>query len=160
MIKSPSRPATNDPNVRTHRALAGVTRVRILETIRASSHGLDASEIAERVGLHHNTVRSHLALLLDAGLINKQEKHSSQAGRPRAVFEAAAGERVSDQSGYRMLAEILASYLAASTSDPALAAEGLGRTWGRYLTEKPAPYERVSRDAAMKRLVELFAELG
>jgi predicted ArsR family transcriptional regulator len=151
---------TNELNMRTHRALAAGTRVRILEVLRASPQGLDASQIAEKVELHHNTVRSHLALLLDAGLVTKSERKSSRPGRPRAVFEAAGDEQVPDQAGYQMLAQILASYLAGSTSDPSAAAESLGQSWGRYLTERPVPFENVSRDAAIEQLSELFAEMG
>jgi predicted ArsR family transcriptional regulator len=158
--KGADRLVTNERKMRTHRALATVTRVRILEVLRTSSQGLDARQVAEDVGLHQNTVRSHLALLLDAGLVTKSERKSSRPGRPRAVFEAAEDGHVPDQAGYQMLARILASYLAGSTSDPSAAAESLGRSWGRYLTERPAPFESVSRDAAMEHLVELFAEMG
>jgi predicted ArsR family transcriptional regulator len=151
---------TNELNMRTHRALAAVTRVRILELLRASPQGLDASQIAKKVELHHNTVRSHLALLLDAGLVTKSDRKSSRPGRPRAVFEAAGDEQAPDQAGYQMLAQILASYLAGSTSDPSAAAESLGQSWGRYLTERPFPFENVARDAAIEQLSELFAEMG
>lgn len=145
---------------RTHRALAAVTRVRILEVLRASPHALDAPQIAEKVGLHHNTVRSHLVVLLDARLVTKNEMKSSRPGRPRTVFEAAGDDQLPDQAGYQMLAQILASYLAGSTSDPSAAAEALGQSWGHYLTERPVPYESVSRGAAIEQLFELFAEMG
>lgn len=160
MRNDTDRPLTDDPDIRTHRALGAESRVRILEVLRASPQGLDASQVAERVGLHHNTVRSHLALLLEAGLVTRRAEERSQPGRPRAIFEAAGEEHLLDGSGYRLLAQILASHLAGSVGDPAAAAEELGRSWGSYLIERPAPFERVSRQEAMERILGLFAELG
>ena len=52
----------------THQALAEVSRLRLLETLRAREDGLSAAEAAAEVGLHQATTRQHLELLVEAGL--------------------------------------------------------------------------------------------
>jgi predicted ArsR family transcriptional regulator len=149
-----------DPATRAHRALGTPSRMSIFEALQEAPEGLDAHEIAQRVGLHHNTVRAHLDLLIDAGLVTRRAEERSRPGRPRLVFQVAAEGHPGEPSGYRLLAEILASYLAGSTEDPSAAAEELGRAWGGHLTERPAPFERLSRPEAVQRLHGLFVDLG
>ena len=66
-----------------HRALAEPSRARILETLAAAGEPLDAAELAERVGLHPNTVRWHLGVLADAGFVTSSPR-ASDAARPAA----------------------------------------------------------------------------
>ena len=63
-----SAPETIDS--RTHRVLAGVSRVAVLQALRLNAGLLDVQTIAEQVGLHTNTVRSHLDQLMDLSLIH------------------------------------------------------------------------------------------
>lgn len=62
-------------------------RRRILAELEAAGAALDASEIAGRVGLHPNTVRWHLAVLADAGLVGSRPARRATPGRPRIVYE-------------------------------------------------------------------------
>src|SRR5205807_1546833 len=82
-----SQPAA-DAATRRHHVLGAASRARILEVLRATPGGLDARQTAIQVGLHHNTVRSHLELLAQAGLATKRAEERSAPGRPRVVFEA------------------------------------------------------------------------
>jgi predicted ArsR family transcriptional regulator len=113
-----------------------------------------------QVGLHHNTVRSHLELLVQAGLATRRAEERSVPGRPRVVFEAMKDEAALEPSRYELLAKILTSYLAGSAKDPSAAATELGQAWGSYLTERPAPFDRISREEAVGRLLDQFAGLG
>lgn len=149
-----------DLETRQHHALGAASRARILEVLRAAPQGLDARQIAAQVGLHHNTVRTHLDLLVDAGLAIRHAEERSQPGRPRMVFEAKETDQESQPRGYQLLAQILASYLAGSLADPSAEAEKLGKLWGSYLTVRPPPFERISQDEAMSRLVDRFVDLG
>ena len=52
-----------------HRALADPTRVRILDLLRSADGPLTVADLAAPLGLHPNTVRSHLHLLDEAELV-------------------------------------------------------------------------------------------
>src|ERR1039458_6661445 len=96
---------------RAHRALGSRSRVRLLEAIRADGP-LDAEQLVARVGLHLNTVRAHLNVLRDAGLIGVRSVPVVGAGRPRLAFTAT--DLVADEGhpgAYRLLARILTSSL-------------------------------------------------
>ncbi|HLH68597.1 MAG TPA: helix-turn-helix domain-containing protein [Candidatus Dormibacteraeota bacterium] len=154
-----SRPLRTD--VGTHRALSEVSRVRILEELERSPTPLDVNQLAERLGLHHNTIRAHLEVLARAGLVISRPERRTVPGRPRTVYRlaptASAGD---DGSGYRLLAEILASYLAGSIPDPRAAAVEAGQAWGRFLVERPSPFERLGREQVLDRVQQLLAKLG
>ena len=144
--------------VTTHKALADTSRFRILEELRAAGP-LDARELGRRLGLHPNTIRSHVDQLERARLVRSLTAAPHGRGRPRALFEAVPASATGQESGYRLLAQILASYLS-STEDPAALAESAGRAWGGYLAEKPAPFTAVSGEEATRKVVALFEELG
>ena len=149
---------TTDPALKTHKALADVSRFRILEELRGAGP-LDARELGARVGLHPNTVRSHVEQLAQAQLVRAITAPPSGRGRPRVLYEAVADAPSGQDSGYRLLAQILASYLAGH-AEPSAIAESAGRAWGSYLVEKPVPFAGVSAEAATSRVVELFDQLG
>ncbi|MGZ3460365.1 MAG: helix-turn-helix transcriptional regulator [Archangium sp.] len=147
-----------DLSIKTHRALADVSRLRILEELRAQG-GLDSRELGRLVGLHPNTVRSHADQLIEAGLVRAVSAPSSGRGRPRVLYEAIPDSGSTQQGGYQLLAQILAGYLA-TTDRPQSVAESAGHAWGSYLAEKPEPFSGISADQATQKVVELFDELG
>ena len=141
-----------------HRALAEPSRARILETLTAAAEPLDATELAERVGLHPNTVRWHLGVLAEAGLVTSSPEQRTRPGRPRIVF-APTDEAPAGRQDYRLLAAILAGSLSGSPDGPATA-ERAGNAWGRYLVERPPPLARLSADEAADQVVRLLDEHG
>src|SRR3989337_955761 len=66
-----------------HRALSDPSRLRILEVLEEAEAPLDARELGARVGLHFNTVRSHLRVLAEAGLVPSARERGPRPGRPR-----------------------------------------------------------------------------
>ncbi len=123
---------------RTHRALGSASRVRLLETLRAEGR-LEADQLAERVGLHLNTVRRHLDVLREAGMVSAQTLPSNRPGRPRLVF--AATGFVPDEGypgAYRLLAGILTASLREREDGPDRATAA-GRAAGWQLAEEPRP---------------------
>jgi predicted ArsR family transcriptional regulator len=137
------------------------SRLRVLEELRASSDPLDVAQLAERTRLHTNTVRFHLASLEQARVIERQEEKRTVPGRPRLMYAAIPGaEPRSADRGYRLLAHILASYLAGSAPDPARLALEAGQAWGRYLADRPAPFADVSPEEATRQILALLTELG
>jgi predicted ArsR family transcriptional regulator len=146
---------------RVHRALGDPSRVRILEILRNADGPLDATELAERVGLHANTVRSHLHILSEAKLVSARPEQRLRPGRPRLVYgPTPEGVSQEERAGYRLLAEILASYLADSARDSSEQAEAAGRAWGRYLVDRRPPVAAGSDEDDIAAMVGLLDEFG
>ena len=163
MDKIKSHPVVRDEaETRVHRALSDPSRVRILEELRASGAPRDAAEIADRVGLHANTVRSHLRVLAEVALVSHTTEERRRPGRPRLVYQATAeaGAAVEEAAGYRLLAEILTSYLAGSGQDSADTAEAAGRAWGRYLVDRQPPLATSSPVEEIEAMVDVLQEFG
>ena len=151
----------DDLETRVHRALSDPSRARILEELRVAPGALDVAGLAERVGLHANTVRSHLRVLAEAGLVTARSEERHRPGRPRLVFAAVPeGAAAGDLGGYRLLAEILASYLASSDQDSADKAEAAGRAWGRYLVDRRPPYASASAEDDIGAVLRLLDDFG
>lgn len=70
-----------------HRALADESRLRILALLREQARPVAIREIASGVGLHPNTVRGHLNVLVDAGLVRPGTAQRGRAGRPRTLYQ-------------------------------------------------------------------------
>jgi predicted ArsR family transcriptional regulator len=143
-----------------HRALSSPVRGRIVELL--SEHGPMAThELAGRLDLHINTVRAHLTVLVEGGLVASSPEERDRPGRPRLLYRAtdAARER-GGAGGYRFLAEVLTRHLAATADDPAGVAEQAGTAWGRFLVDTPPPFTSVERQAAIERVTELLDTLG
>jgi predicted ArsR family transcriptional regulator len=142
-------------------ARAGASRQRILHLLREAPAGLGVQTLAERTGLHANTVRFHLERLAADGLVDRQVEERGEPGRPRLTFTAAPRPDPSrDRRNYQLLAEILTSYVTGTAADPAQAATAAGRTWGQYLTERPPPYRRVTEEEAVTRLLGILDAIG
>ena len=144
-----------------HRALADPSRARILERLRATEAPQDASQLARAVGLHVNTVRSHLRVLATAGLVAVHPEERHTRGRPRLVYEPAAQAETSGaHAGYQLLAEILASELASSGDDSAGRARQAGEAWGRFLVSRRPPHVPSSASEDIAAVLDLLDEAG
>lgn len=118
--------------------------------------------IADELEVHPNTVRFHLDTLISDGRVEQVAADRKGPGRPAQMFQAT---RQMDRGGlrhYRLLAEILATSVAAD-EDPHAKALAAGRAWGRRL-EPPngsgEHEETVDTAEAVEHLVELLDELG
>ncbi|MHA7125977.1 helix-turn-helix transcriptional regulator [Janibacter indicus] len=127
---------------------------RVLEALREAGRPLRIGEIATAVGSHDNTVRGHLATLLERGLVETSTAPAEGRGRPAALY--AAGPRPGARTDeYRSLAGAFAADLVASGDGPQVRsrARRIGRSWGEGLrpsTTKGGPHERL--DAALADL--------
>lgn len=149
------------PHTDLHRALSSPVRNRILSVLRTAGGPMDVNRIAGLVDLHVNSVRSHLSVLEDAGLVSASPEARDRPGRPRLVYTAIdQTPEDGEGGGYGFLASILASYLAATAEDPARAGEEAGTAWGHYLVDGPAPFQSVSPEDAIVRIVQLLDEFG
>ncbi|MFV0634751.1 helix-turn-helix transcriptional regulator [Demequina sp.] len=78
--------ATTPVDTRRHAALASATRQRILSAMADAGGSASVSDLARAVRLHANTVRAHLELLEEVGLVRTSLDRSGRRGRPRQVF--------------------------------------------------------------------------
>src|SRR4029453_16876596 len=148
------------PRTQVHRALSEPSRLRILEVLRDAEGPLDVRELGRRVGLHANTVRLHLAVLAEAGLVSASREQRAGPGRPPVLYQATTDALQAGPLGrYRLLAEILASYLA-SAPDPSAGAEQAGRAWGAHLIGRPPPFTSISNQDTADQVVHLHDRLG
>jgi predicted ArsR family transcriptional regulator len=140
-----------------HRALADPRRARIVAELEAAPGGLGVSELAGRVGLHANTVRWHLGVLADAGLVVSAAEARSVPGRPRILYRAGSHESEGEpgREEYRLLANVLAATIA-GRGDAAEACTEAGRTWGESLVAGRPP----GREEAIAAVVEILDEQG
>jgi predicted ArsR family transcriptional regulator len=107
-------------------------RDALLEALRASRRGLDTKELASAVGLHANTVRWHLGVLTDAGLVEALPEPRRGRGRPSVVFRLTGTGVAHDRDDYRLLATMLAGVVGDAPDGPARAYDA-GVRWGRHL---------------------------
>jgi predicted ArsR family transcriptional regulator len=151
-----NEPAGQRPTQDTTRH--GVGRRRTLQSLQKAPLGLGVQELAERVGLHANTIRFHLDRLMNDGLVQRHVELRTTPGRPRLTYTAVA--ETSDRRSYRLLARILAGFMTDALPDAARAAAEAGRAWGHVLTERPTPYRRTSRHTSVATLVRVLDDLG
>ncbi|MEV4417809.1 helix-turn-helix domain-containing protein [Catellatospora sp. NPDC049609] len=93
----------------TFGALAVPSRRRVLDALRAAGTPRDAVALGQATGLHPNTVRFHLRVLIEAGYVAESRQSGGGRGRPQAVY--ACVTPATGEGGYALLAELLASRL-------------------------------------------------
>lgn len=149
--------SSDERTLRRYRALADPSRARILAELEDTGQ-LDARQLAERVGLHVNTVRVHLNVLAEAGLVESETLRTRARGRPRIAYRPTIDVGDEGSRRYRLLAEILTE-LVARCGPGAAELEDVGEAWGRYFAEAP-PAAKLSDDEAVAKLIELLARVG
>jgi predicted ArsR family transcriptional regulator len=155
MIRKPlTDPGTPSPEQRGRRAA-------VLQLLRESQEPLGAAELAQRAGVHLNTARFHLDALVADGRAVRDTLPRDRPGRPKVVYAALAGPgSAGDTRSFQLLSHILLGIVSSSVADPEAAATEAGRAWGRYLTESPAPTERIDADEAQRRIVTNLDRMG
>lgn len=138
----------------------GDSRARVLAVLQEAPTPLGVGEIASRVGLHPNTTRFHLDALVEHQLAERATEDRAVPGRPRTLYTATANSPRTGRRSYRLLADILASYVAASSTQPTQAALGAGEAWGRILAQRPTPHRRIDTATATRQLVETLDDIG
>jgi predicted ArsR family transcriptional regulator len=138
----------------------GDSRARVLEALQTARTALGVGQVATKVGLHPNTARFHLDGLVEQGLAERNSEERATPGRPRALYSATRGSAPAGRRSYRLLAQILTSYLATTSRQPEKAALRAGEEWGRYLAERPAPFRRIDAAAATRQLVQALDDIG
>jgi predicted ArsR family transcriptional regulator len=114
------------------RALSDETRAELYRELATSTRSLTANELAERLSLHPNTVRTHLERMREAGLVEVESVHRGTVGRPQHVYSlsAEAPGLAFDPPAHALLAGLLAG-LAERSGAITEDAVAIGRSWGR-----------------------------
>lgn len=139
-----------DPAVRDD-ALAQATRARLFRLLGELQRPASTEELAERLGLHPNGVRTHLERLRDAELVVRGRERRPR-GRPRDIWtiDPQAGPSADPPAAYADLSRWLVRTIAARRSR-VREVESMGREIGRELAEEGAagsPEERMHRALA------------
>ncbi len=134
------------------KALGDDTRFAIYQELARSPAPLSATELAERLTLHPNTVRPHLDRMREAGLVEVEPIHRGTVGRPQLRYSLAPGAPGLglDPPAHTLLAGLLAA-LAEQLGGDGLDAANLGRRWGADATGR--------RQSGRGCLAALVAEL-
>lgn len=129
----------------------------ILEVLRAQAEPLTLAALTRTIGLHANTVREHLDVLVRRGLAQRHRAEPGGRGRPAWLYSATDSEV--GTSEYAGLAAALAAAISRSSPSPAADGAAAGEEWGRDLARArgAAP---TTPDAARTRVVELLDDLG
>ena len=137
------------------KALGDETRHALYREIAGSTAPRSASELADALGLHPNTVRLHLERLRDAGLIEVEAIHRGTVGRPQHRYSLAPGAPGLgfDPPAHVLLSGLLAA-LAEATGADGSAARATGRAWGRKAAE------RTSEQSCLALLAQELDHLG
>ena len=109
-------------------------REMIVEALRSERDGLDTNQLAERLGLHPNTIRWHLGVLGDSGLVHAVPERRHGRGRPSVVHRLTGEGIASGRDEYRMLATMLTDVVSHDRDGEARAYEA-GVRWGRHLRQ-------------------------
>jgi predicted ArsR family transcriptional regulator len=113
------------------KALADDTRFAVYRELATSTTALSAPELADRLGVHANTVRLHLERLRDVGIVDAEAVHRGTVGRPQHLYFLAADAPGLgfDPPAHALLAGLLAALAERVGADPQDATD-TGHAWG------------------------------
>jgi predicted ArsR family transcriptional regulator len=127
------------------------SRARIRQVIETAAEPMTVEMIAEATGLHANTVRGHLDVLLAGNVIAREPADSAGRGRPRWLYRAATP----DASPFQFLAQALTVQLA--RADSVEFAAGAAERWAKALPDLPVAF---SPDEAVAEATGALNRLG
>lgn len=139
-----------------HTALAVESRRRLLDALRSTEGPRDVPHLAALVGLHATTVRFHLDVLEQAGLVRRSPERANRPGRPRQLYAAVLQPEA--EAGHQQLAQVLAGELAADATNGPRCAEQAGHRWAEQrvpIDAGPSSWEQGTRQVRA-----LFERLG
>lgn len=132
----------------------------MLDALREADVPLAVTDVAQRIGIHANTARFHLDALVAEGSVVRETEQPSGPGRPRTVYTPQPGMDRGGARNYRLLAQILLSHMSSAGPDAEENMRLVGRAWGGFLAERPAPFQELAGQQAIARLMALLADLG
>jgi predicted ArsR family transcriptional regulator len=137
-------------------------RQDVLRLLKAANTPLSIAAIAGQLGVHPNTVRFHLDVLVASGQAELVAPAHDRPGRPAQLFRSVQGMDPAGPRRYQLLAEILVQSIAAEP-EPGVRAADAGRAWGQRLADPAGTGEHAASARSgepVARLVALLGELG
>ena len=133
----PRLATVNGVDLAVLKALGDETRYAMYRELATSTRPLSAQELADRLGLHANTVRLHLDRLRENGLVDAEAMHRGTVGRPQHLYSLAPGAPTLgfDPPAHALLAGLLGALAEHVGATPEDAAE-IGEQWGAELTRR------------------------
>lgn len=135
-----------------------MTRPEVLNVLRESAEPASIARIAKLLGVHPNTVRFHLDVLVDNGQVERVEAARGGPGRPAQLFRAVSGMDPAGPRNYQALAGALVSGLA-NGPDPEGNATAAGHAWGAGLSGAQGSCPP-TRTQAVRHLTGVLDDLG
>lgn len=136
-------------------------RRHVLALLRDAGSPRDAQQLAAAISLHVSTVRFHLRILEQAGLVSSRSDPRGSTGRPRTVYTAmpiTTGEGA--PSPYEQIARVLAAHLDETEARRTARAEEAGASWAAQLSGPRPNGTGAGIDAAVEHLTGVFADMG
>jgi predicted ArsR family transcriptional regulator len=153
-----SEPSPESVESTRHRALSDSSRLAILRVLEGAETPIDVRTLAAQVGLHINTVRWHLGILAEAGLVTEARESSGARGRPRHGYRIVAGALDDHPGGFRLLADVFAEVLARGGG--AATIEAVGRERGGTLIADHADTTSPTSASAVAAIMRLLEQFG
>lgn len=132
-----------------------MTRSRLLAALEQADRPMGVRDLAASIGLHPNSVREQLQLLMDAGLVVSESTTPCGRGRPAHRYRARPDP--GGEEPYRVLSRVLVEELGRSP-DAGPASTSAGERWGRAMTDSMgAP---MAEGDAIRRLIGILDDAG
>lgn len=127
------------------------SRQQILAIVRHSDEPVGVEQLCAQTGLHANTVRGHLEVLLAAGDVHRQPGPKGGRGRPPLLYSAGPGQ----DSAYAELTRTLMEQLGAAAGSDLI--DDAATRWAEVV-DRRAPAE--TPDEAVEQAAEVLSRLG
>lgn len=119
-------------------ARAGLSpaRRRVLRAVQESASPVSAAELAQDLGLHHNTVREHLESLVKQGMVSMTPVSTGRRGRPTLRYQVTAPDPIEVLVSYTTLLDAVAQTLGEGEEARQVALT-IGRRWAAESATQP-----------------------
>jgi predicted ArsR family transcriptional regulator len=126
------------------KALASPTRNRIFHYVAGAAHPVGVAELTTYMGLNHNAIRQHLAILVESGLVDESISEDRGRGRPRLLYllSPETAGRWDTPGPYEYLAGLFAGALESGQS-PREAGHAAGRQLAATLDGDVDPLDSI-----------------
>lgn len=160
--KRPAEPGLGPRPARRggHRLRLSRSRAALLETLAGQPEPTSLAALIAATGLHANTLREHLAALVQHGLVRRRRAEPSGRGRPAWLYEAVEDDQRSSRPEYAGLAATLASVILRTSDSPREDAILAGVEWGRELARSTGKPKQGKVSVARRQVVDLLEEIG
>lgn len=150
---------SREERARSHGALAVPARVAVLDHLRTCPEPIDAHAVAAATGQHVTTVRFHLDVLIEAGLVVTSRQQPHGRGRPRTLYAPVFQGHGAPGGAYQELTDVLAANFGTTPARRRRRAERAGADWAAQRLG-PTPQPISSPAEARGRVTGVFAEMG